>query len=109
MDQASGAYRAGLQASGVAEKVPQVNIARTLEMAPVARLRSPVPEPDAHSTRLAVGPRVIGNSRYPDGRDLRISFARMHSAVETDFPPCARRSGLRLSLQYDHAIEEIRL
>jgi len=33
----------------------------------------------------------------------------MHGAVETVFPPCARRGGPCLSLQYGHAAEQIRL
>src|ERR687898_2178001 len=76
-------------------------------MAPVARLRSPVFEPDAHRTRLAVGPCVVGNSRYPGSMGL--SFARMHGAVEPVFPTLVRRGGPCLSLQYGHASEQIRL
>src|SRR5829696_1597184 len=84
-------------------------IGGALQKAPVVRLRSLVPEPDAHRTRVAVGPGVVGNSRYPAGMGLRIPFARMHGSVETLFPPWARRGVLCHSLQYGHATEEIRL
>src|SRR5215207_1392275 len=103
MDQASLTYWAWLQASRVADKVSPAAIAAIFERATVTRLRSPIPEPDTHGTRLAVGPRVIGNSRYPGGRGLRIPFAWMHGAVETVIPPCARRGGPCFNLQYGHA------
>src|SRR5215211_5123553 len=80
-------------------------ITRALQMEPVARLRSPVPEPDAHRTPLAVGPCVVGNKRYPCGVSLTIPLGRMHGAVETVFPPCGRRSRPCFSLQYGHASE----
>src|SRR5215212_1337132 len=78
-------------------------------MEPVVLLSSPVPEPNAHRTRLAVGPCVVGNKRYPCGVSLSIPLGRMHGAVETIYPPCGRRSRPCFSLQYCHASELIRL
>jgi hypothetical protein len=78
-------------------------------MTPITRPGSSVSEPDAHRTRLTVGPRVVGNSRYLGGMGSGLPFVGMHSALQTVFPPCARRGGPCLGLQYGHTSEEVRV